>query len=157
MKKFLSPIALALGALILASATNASFADDWQAVKLRGDVEMFHDNVWERLNRGDIVSDTRVIRTLHDGSVEFARGGETIDLAPDTQIQIFDRADVRFTGVREYFGQVTVKANVENIQHFSVQTRFIAAIVKGTIFSVASSATDTTVSVKRGKVGVDDI
>ena len=39
----------------------------------------------------------------------------------------------------------------------SVQTPFVAAVVKGTIFSVVSDAKASTVTVKRGKVGVEDI
>ena len=41
--------------------------------------------------------------------------------------------------------------------HFAVQTPFVAAVVKGTIFSVVSNAKTSTVTVQRGKVGVEDI
>jgi hypothetical protein len=99
------------------------------------------------LSRGDIVSDSSVIRTLQSGAVEFVRDRETIDLGPDTQIQIFDRVGKRYTTVREFFGDVSVEANVENVRHFSVQTPFVAAVVKGTIFSVVSDARHSTVTV----------
>src|SRR5713226_3452177 len=111
-----------LGALALLIASNVAWADDWQATKLRGDVYVYRDSAWVRLNRGDVVSDSAVIRTLETGSVQFARDRETIDLGPTTQIQIFDRAGKRFTTVRQFFGSVSVEANVENVKHFSVQT-----------------------------------
>ena len=94
---------------------------------------------WVPLKRGDIVSDSSPVRTMNDGQLEFVRDHETIDLGPDTQIQIFDRTGQRYTTVKEAFGSVRVEANVENVKHFSVQTPFIAATVKGTIFTVTSS------------------
>ena len=146
---------IAAAAILLVS--NVALADDWQAVKLRGDVFVHSNSTWVRLSRGDIVSDSSVIRTLGGGAVEFVRDHETIDLGPDTQIQIFDRTGRRYTTVRESFGSVSVEANVENVQHFSVQTPFVAAVVKGTIFSVVTNAKASTVTVQRGKVGVEDI
>lgn len=148
---------IAAAAILLVS--NVALADDWQAIKLRGDVFVYSapTSTWVRLRRGDIVSDSSVVRTLQSGAVEFVRDRETIDLGPDTQIQIFDRTGRRYTTVREFFGTVSVEANVENVQHFSVQTPFVAAVVKGTIFSVISNAKISTVTVQRGKVGVEDV
>jgi hypothetical protein len=147
----------AIGAAALLVLSTAAFADEWQAVKLRGDVFVYSNSAWVSLARGAIVSDTSVIRTLETGAVEFARDRETIDLGPNTQIQIFDRTGRRYTTVREFFGSVSVEANVENVRHFSVQTPFVAAVVKGTIFSVVSDTKESTVTVQRGKVGVEDI
>src|SRR3569833_2989184 len=50
-------------ALVLLSAQIAA-ADDWVAAKLRGRVLQLIDNQWQPLNRGDVVPDARVIRTL---------------------------------------------------------------------------------------------
>ncbi len=118
---------------------------------------VYANSAWVRLSRGEIVSDSSVIRTLENGAVEFVRDRETIDLGPNTQIQIFDRTGRRYTTVREFFGSVSVEANVENVRHFAVQTPFVAAVVKGTIFDVASDARASTVTVERGRVGVEDI
>jgi len=38
-----------------------------------------------------VVPDSRVIRTLNTGRVTFKRGDETVDIAPNTQIQIYDK------------------------------------------------------------------
>jgi hypothetical protein len=148
-----------IAAATILTVSSVALADDWQAVKLRGDVFVYSapTSTWVRLKRGDVVSDSSVIRTLQGGDVEFVRDRETIDLGPDTQIQIFDPTGRRYTTVREFFGAVSVEANVENVRHFSVQTPFVAAVVKGTIFSVVSNAKTSTVTVQRGKVGVEDI
>ena len=70
-------------------------ADDWVATKLRGIVLQLVDGDWVKLERGAVVPDDRAIRTMRSGSVQFMRDAETIDLGPETQVQIFDRAGQR--------------------------------------------------------------
>jgi hypothetical protein len=111
---------------------------------------------WIKLKRGDVVPDDRVIRTLQSGNVQFKRTAETIDLGPQTQIQIFDKSGKRYTTVRQYFGSVSVEAEVRNVQHFEVQTPYLAAVVKGTKFVVTSGKDGAAVKVTRGHVAVED-
>ena len=147
--------ALAAAAVVLSSA--AAFADDWVAVRLRGAVLQLVDGEWQKLSRGDVVPDSRVIRTLAMGSVEFQRGEERVGLGPDTQIQIYDRARSKpFTTVKQYFGTVTVEAEVQEVQHFAVQNNYLAAVVKGTRFTVTADADSASVAVARGAVFVED-
>ena len=68
----------------------ASLADDWTAVRLRGEVFVYRDG-WVKLERGDVVSDDSIIRTVGRGRVSFERGAETIDLLPDSQMRILDQ------------------------------------------------------------------
>lgn len=154
MPKFLSTIPIALGVCYLVTA---AAADDWTAQKLRGQAFILVQGTWVQLKRGDVVSNSAAVRTMKDGQVEFIRDHETIALGPDTQIQIFDRKGQRYTTVKEAYGSVRVEANVENVQHFSVLTPFLAATVKGTIFTVVSNGRASEVQVQRGKVGVDDL
>jgi hypothetical protein len=147
----------ALAATFLVLTATAATADDWLAVKLRGSVFAYVDGAWERLARGAIVSDERQIRTQRSGHVTFERDRETIDIGPNTQISIVDRKGRRYTTVKQYFGTVEVQANVEDVQHFAVQTPYLAAIVKGTNFIVTSDEDSSTVRVKRGRVLVDDL
>ena len=154
MFRHLAGAAVAAISLLAAPA----FADDWQAVKLRGIVLQLVDSQWQPLQRGDIVPDTRVIRTTVSGHAEFTRGGETIDLEPNTQIQIFDKAhhEKPYTTIVQQFGTVSVEAQVQNVQHFAVDTPFLAAVVKGTRFVVTSGKTGGSVQVNRGHVQVTD-
>ena len=153
----LSKLAACAALLFIGSAATAC-ADDWVASKLRGQVVQLVNNEWVPLRRGDVVDDTRYVATMASGHVEFTRGGETIGLDPNTRIRIFDKASSKpFTTVKQDFGTVSVEANVENVQHFAVQTPYVAAIVKGTRFTVSSGKTGATVSVRRGHVEVDDL
>ena len=131
-----------------------SFADDWTAVRLRGDVFVYRDG-WVKLERGDVVSDDSIVRTLGRGRVSFERGPETIDLLPDSQIRIVDQTGRKFTTVMSDYGGVAIDAEVQNVEHFSVATPFLAAVVKGTRFTVSSNDDGSEVSVERGEVMVE--
>lgn len=144
---------LALGALGFGGAVPAR-ADDWKIVNIEGDVLVFFHGQWNPLRMGDIVADDAVIRSLANGTALFTRDRERILIAPDTQIQIYDRMGQRYTTVVQRFGTVGVEANIENVRHFEVRTPYLAAVVKGTIFGVHSDAQGAEVSVRRGEVGV---
>lgn len=147
----------ALAALVLAASSFAALADDWVAVRLRGAVLQLVDGEWQQLKRGDVVSDSRVIRTLRMGNVEFQRGEEHVALGPDTQIQIFDKMRAKpFTTVKQHFGTVTIEAEVRDVQHFAVENRYLAAVVKGTKFTVTAGDDGASVDVRRGAVFVED-
>lgn len=158
MKAFATRLrAVSLGLAMVLGLTTTVLADDWQAFKLRGGVFAFVDEQWQQLARGDVVPDDRIVRTAPNGRVQFKRGAETIDLGPDTQIRIFDRDGEKFTVVQQHFGDVAIEAERRDIQHFAVQTRNLAAVVKGTRFTVSVGDGVTEVDVNRGKVQVRDV
>src|SRR4051794_24836876 len=139
-------------------STIVAHSDDWTANKLRGRVLQLVDQQWQPLQRGDIVPDGHVVRTLGGAQVQLTRGEETVDVGSDTQIQIFDKptSGKPFTTVKQYFGTIAVEAEVEKVQHFAVQTPSLAAVVKGTKFTVKSGTNGASVSVQRGHVAVED-
>jgi ferric-dicitrate binding protein FerR (iron transport regulator) len=142
-----------LGAML--AGISAAWADDWTAVRLRGVVMELVNGGWERLERRDVVPDDRVIRT-GNGRVTFVRGEETIELGANTQIQIFDQPRSRpYTTVRQYFGEVSIEAEVKDVEHFAVQTPYMVAAVKGTRFTVSSDEDSSEVRVRRGAVAVE--
>lgn len=154
MRLLLSPITFLFVVLTMALP---ALADDWTASKLRGLVlvnDIHGTGQWKKLTRGDVVSDDSPIRTMASGNVEFTRDAETIALGPNTDAQIFDRTGKRYTTVVEQFGQVDIDAQVQNVQHFAVETPYLVAVVKGTHFRVLSSAAGSRVIVTRGLVGV---
>lgn len=145
-----------MGAALALSLATPAMADEWRATKLRGVVLELVDNEWRQLERGDVVPDERVVRTLRTGRVTFQRGNETIELGGQTQVQIYDRGGKPFTTVKQYFGEVGVEADVRQVEHFSVQTPFLSAVVKGTRFTVTSDKQGAEVDVERGHVAVKD-
>lgn len=147
----------ALGAVLVLSPL-VSLADDWAADKLRGQVVQLVGSQWQPLTRGMVVPDSRMVRTMKTGHVTFVRGTETVELGPDTQIQIHDKAGSKpFTTVKQYFGSVSVEADIRRVQHFGVDTPFLAAVVKGTRFTVTSDKAGSSVGVRRGHVAVENL
>jgi ferric-dicitrate binding protein FerR (iron transport regulator) len=141
-------------ALALAFLSVPASADDWTAVKLRGVVLHLVDGTWTRMARGDVVPDGDVIRTLMGARVDMQRGAEVVTLGGNTQVQIFDKDGQQFTTVKQYFGTVEIEAEVQDVEHFAVQTRYLAAVVKGTHFVVRATDSGAEVAVKRGHVAV---
>lgn len=151
MRKF-----LVLGGMaVLLLGTAPALADEWAVVKLRGTVQQLIDGAWAPVARGDKIADDRPVRTLGDGHADLQRGAEIVTLGADTQVVIHDKADVRYTTVQQDFGTVEVEAQVENVQHFAVETKFLAAVVKGTHFTVTASDLGASVAVERGQVEVE--
>ncbi|SMQ70268.1 FecR family protein [Devosia lucknowensis] len=143
-------------AIMMASVSSAVLADDWIAERLRGSVMQFQGGDWVALQRGDVVPDGRKIRTAGDGRVELVRGQERIALAANTEIAVRDAAGQKMTTVVQTLGSVTIEAERRNVQHFSVQTPVLAAVVKGTQFTVTYRNGQARVDVERGVVQVQD-
>ena len=148
---------LRLAALIaLALFAGQSIADEWNVVRLRGTVLQLVDGNWQPLARGSIVPDSRVLRTRSNGHATLTRGNEMIELAPNTQIQIYDEGGKKpFTTIVEHFGTVAIEAEVRNVRHFAVKNQYLAAVVKGTRFTVSATRSGGSVEVQRGHVEVD--
>jgi hypothetical protein len=137
-------------------STGAAEAAEWTIVKLHGMVYAeAAGGQWVRLSRGDAVADGHVIRTLRNGNAVVARGAETISLGPGTQAEITDRPGSRpFTTVREETGSIGVAAEARAVRHFSVETPYLVAVVKGTRFTVSTNDQGSSVAVARGLVAV---
>src|SRR5437899_985374 len=108
MRQLLAPMLLLLICVVVATPARA---DDWMAVKLRGNVlvnDVHSAGQWVHLKRGDIVSDARVIRTTASGNVVFTRAAETISMGPNTEAQIVDQAGRGYTTVMQHFGKVAI-------------------------------------------------
>lgn len=146
---------VALGAVLVFNPA-VGLADDWAISKLRGGAAMLVGETWRPLHRGDVISDDRAVQTLEGGRMTLVRGEETIELGPRTAIRIQDRDGRQYTVVKQYFGSVAVEAEVRNVEHFAVETPHLAAVVKGTRFTVHSDEAGAEVSVQRGRVAVED-
>jgi hypothetical protein len=121
-------------------------------------VVVFDAGQWQRLERGGLVLDEQFVRTGADGRVVLSRNMEQITLARNSQIVIRDHmAGGTFTTVFQDFGTVEFDVERRNVEHFAVQTRLLAAVVKGTRFVVRADANSSDVEVMRGIVGVTDL
>lgn len=145
-----------LATLALACSCSVAIADDWIAERLRGGVMQYERGNWVVLERGDVVPDGGKVRTDGTGRVELMRGKESIALGSNTQISVRDAAGQKMTSVIQSAGVLTVTAEKRHVQHFSVQTPVLAAIVKGTQFTVTYRNGLARVDVESGIVQVQD-
>jgi hypothetical protein len=141
----------------LAVTTAAAFADDWTVTRLRGTVQQLVGGQWQPLARGDVVPDERSVFTRSNGYATLVRGNEAIELGPNTKIEIYDQGGRKpFTTILQHAGTLTVEAEVRNVQHFAVKTAYLAAVVKGTRFTVTARSSGGSVEVLRGQVSVEN-
>ena len=146
-----------MAAFLLAVTAGMAFADDWTVTRLRGTVQHMVGGQWQPLERGSVVPDERRIFTRSNGHVTLVRGNESVELGPNTQIEIHDQGGRKpFTTVLQYAGVLTVEAERRNVQHFAVRTAYLAAVVKGTRFTVTARSSGGSVEVLRGQVSVED-
>ena len=101
------------------------------------------------LNKGDTV------RTGANGKVLLVRDAESVFIGPYSLATI---APMPAPGMRTTVllqkGQVDLSVRTKARPHFSVETPFLVAVVKGTKFRVTSSASRSEVTVSEGRVRV---
>lgn len=145
---------LALGCSLAVSSS--AMADDWIAASVSGVVMTVKNGQWAHLRPGDVLSDRQQVRSLASGDATFEREGETVSIAGNTQISISEERGGHYTRVTQAFGTTTVADNEQARPHFEVDTPYMAAVVKGTVFTVWSRPGLSGVNVKRGRVEVQD-
>lgn len=149
-----------VAALILGTAGGASAADDgvWSVSKSSGEVWLGANGAQQvslgqegRLKPGD------TIRTGRNGRVLLVRGEETILISPNSVVGLpAEKKEGLSTTIIQQAGSILLEVEKRNVKHFEVETPYLAAVVKGTQFSVTVGAGSTKVGVVRGQVEVSD-
>jgi FecR protein len=147
-------------AMVLAGSSGASAADDgvWSVGKSSGDVWMITTGAAPAsLTQEDSLKPGDTIRTGRNGRVLLVRGEETILIAPNSVIGVpTEKKDGLSTTILQQAGSILLEVEKRNVKHFEVETPYLAAVVKGTQFSVTVTAANTRVDVNRGQVEVAD-
>lgn len=149
-----------VAALILGMASGASAADDgiWSVSKATGEVWVATSGVQQvSLNQQEALKPGDTIRTGRNGRVLLIRGEETILISPNSVVGLpVEKKDGLSTTIIQQAGSILLEVEKRNVKHFEVETPYLAAVVKGTKFSVTVSAGSTKVGVLRGQVEVSD-
>ena len=106
------------------------------------------------LARGSIVSNSATVETGRTGRLKMTRGASAVVLGPRSSLSFSTDAFGGSTTVFQRAGAVEYEIEKRKIRYFSVETPFLAAMVKGTRFLVRLGAGRTDLSVSRGLVGV---
>ena len=92
-----------------------------------------------------------------DGRAVLVRGGEFVIVSPHSRLRIAAEDRRSFVQIIQDVGRVVFQIERKATPHFSVQTPYLAALVKGTTFSVTVGPEGGTVTVKEGRVEVSTL
>lgn len=140
-----------------ASAQESAQGGAWQVSKSSGDVWISSAAVQKAaLTSGSSLAVGDNISTGSNGRVLLTRGAETILISPNSSIGIPEKKGELSTTITQRAGTILLEVEKRNVKHFEVETPYLAAVVKGTQFSVSVDRTGTKVNVLRGQVQVAD-
>ncbi len=149
-----------MAVLILGTASGAFAADDgvWSVSKASGEVWVATDGTQQvSLNQEEALKPGDTIRTGRTGRVLLVRGEETILISPNSVVGLpAEKKEGLSTTIIQQAGSILLEVEKRNVKHFEVETPYLAAVVKGTQFSVTVGAGSTKVGVLRGQVEVSD-
>lgn len=129
----------------------------WQVTQTTGQVWFTAQGAQTvALTRASLVPDGAMVVTGANGRAVLARGIETMVLAPNSAVSL-PAPEADSTTVLQRAGEVTFDLERRDVRHFTVETPHLAAVVKGTTFTVRVGELDATVSVERGLVEVTDL
>lgn len=146
-------------ALLLPLMSVAASAEDWVVSKATG-------QVWHATSGAQPVSlaaEARIapgdlVQTGPSGRVMLTRGAERILVAPNSVISLpKTESPSGFTTILQQAGSIAVEAEKKDHKHFEVLTPYLAAVVKGTQFTVSVVKGAADVNVASGKVEVADV
>lgn len=149
----------ALTVLLLSLFSTVARAEDWVVTKATGQVwhapaqaQPVSLGVETKLAPGDLV------QTGPTGRVMLTRGSERILLAPNSVISLPKTQDKPgFTTILQQAGAIAIEAEKKDHKHFEVLTPYLAAVVKGTQFTVTVGKGAAEVAVASGRVEVADV
>ena len=155
MEKFECALAALATSLLMTSSAAIGAVPGWTISETSGPVLIAAPGVSRAAQRGGMLAIGDVVSTGRGGRAVLVRGEEYLVVAPNTRITVADpAASGGLTQIVEQVGNVIYKIRKMTMPHFAVQTPFLAAVVKGTTFSVTVTASGATVQVVEGRVEV---
>lgn len=144
-------------AVILFALTASAGAADWKVAQMSGQVFVQQGPLQRiSLSAGRVLKSGAVVVTSKNGRALLVRGEQTMIVAPNSIVAL-PRDGGKFTRLFEQLGQVEYNVDHQKVQHFAVETPYLAAIVKGTRFKVRVFKGGASVSVIRGRVEVTNL
>tara|TARA_R110000772_G_scaffold44732_21_gene102879 strand:- start:646 stop:2010 length:1365 start_codon:yes stop_codon:yes gene_type:complete len=146
-----------IAALLSSSAAYAE-TPGWQVSEISGNVTVARKGAVKIAQRQTKLAAGDVIKTGPKGRAVLLRGGEYLVVSPASHIEIAEpAANGKVTQIIEYLGNVLFRIDKKATPHFGVKTPYMAAVVKGTTFSVSVSAEGSAVQVTEGAVEVSTL
>jgi hypothetical protein len=106
------------------------------------------------LSNGQVLAADSWVETGKDGRVVLARGHETIVVSPASRLLLPTQEVNGNTQVLQTLGSALYQIGKQQKPHFQVDTPYLAAVVKGTAFTVSVDGEKSSVAVTEGLVEV---
>jgi hypothetical protein len=135
------------------SFTAAAHAEDWRIARSSGEVWVSNAGSAAILvSTGSLVRELSTVTTGRTGRAMLVRGRESVVVGPSTILTVAQNGGR--TTIIQQAGTAEFDVERQNVQHFAVETPLLAALVKGTHFTVMASPNQAEVIVDRGVVEV---
>jgi len=147
-------------ALIVATLflTAAAHADDWRIVQSSGQIWIGSGDVQKASFEPDAtLPGGATLTTGKSGRVMLVHGAQTLMIGPNAVVTIPAGDSNGITTILQRAGEITFDVDRQKVRHFAVETPYLAAVVKGTHFTVRIGGKRAVVMVARGLVGVTDL
>lgn len=136
-------------------AVVGSQAQDWEVVRVTGLVWVVKADMEPmRATAGMILPENATVATTSASRAMLRHGEDVLNVGPSTHVAPQARPVHGLTTVLMRQGNLDLDIEKLGAPHFTVQTPVLAAVVKGTRFSVAVSGDNGAVSVETGRVQV---
>ena len=146
-----------LSALLLATAISGpafAAAPTWVVSETSAGVTILHAGGARPATRGLHVEAGDIISTGANARAVIVRGDQYAVVAPGTRLEVAGSDGPGLVQFFEKAGNVVFSIKKSSTPHFGVQTPYLAAVVKGTTFSVTVEDTGAAVQVVEGAVEV---
>jgi hypothetical protein len=148
--------ALVLAVMLTGAGASVALAQQWTLARASGQVWVGSAGVQSvSLDSGMQLQAGSIVTTSTDGRALLVRGEQKMLLAPNSVV-VLPGSDAGLTRVLQAAGELLLEVDRREVRHFSVETPYLAAVVKGTRFRVMVGAAAAEVSVAEGSVLVSD-
>ena len=156
-----APLPLLLAMLTVFFVGSGALAQDavWRVSKSSGDVSVTTSGGEPvPLAQGTVLNPGGNIRTGQTGRALLVRGEETMLISPNSVVGIpTQKKSELSTTIIQQEGSILLEVEKRNVKHFSVETPYLAAVVKGTQFRVTVDKSGSRVEVLKGQVEVTEL
>ena len=152
-------LVLALLMTPLFGGLSKAVAAEWVITRLSGTVYLVAPGIKaHRARKGMALHKGHTIATRRGARAVLQRGKDSIVVGPNTEFALSQyRSNDSKTTLLQRKGTIDVDVETRGMPFFRVETPYLAAVVKGTRFSVSVHGKESQVTVQRGVVGVQDL
>lgn len=153
--------ALVIAPFMLFAATAAAAQETpWRVTEVSGNVRIADAAGNRPATRGALLSSGATIATAGGARAVLVRGQDYVTVSPNSRLRVPTEAQHGRTGLIQMltdWGTALFRIEHQATPHFGVQTPYLAAVVKGTVFTVTVGGQGASVQVTQGAVEVSTV